>query len=411
MNNVHAIVLRLLLEADVLLQGLFDNTLIGVYIIQDGRFLFANPRFAEMFGYTQEEICSGLSPMDLTMQEDRPLVQREIERRFHGESNASSYNFHAKHKNGHVFEIEAYGTQTQFSGKPAILGITHDLSARRKAEHAVADQLRFIERLIDTIPSPLFYKDVEGHFLGCNTAFERFIGYEREKIIGHTSYDIASKDWADFYFSADKDLLEHPGLQSYETNVAYANGTRHDVVMYKATFNKSDGSLGGIVGVIFDISDRKKLEATIWHEANYDALTGLPNRRLLQDRLTEELKRAKRNSQKLSLLFLDLDHFKQVNDTFGHNAGDTLLIEAAHRIRAALRASDTAARLGGDEFLIILSAITERADTEKVAQKIIRELELPYDLGGQIAHVSASIGIALFPDDSTVMENLIRFAD
>ena len=411
MNKMESIVAELLLEADILLLGLLNNTLFGVSIVQGNRFVFVNQRFAEMVGYTQEALCMGMGPLDLVIADDQPKVQNSINRRLCGEDKSSSYHFRAKHKNNSVFEVEVYGAATQLLRQPAVISILHDISERQAAEQVVEDQLHFIAKLIETIPNPVFYKDEDGRYLGCNAAFERYIGRNRDSLVGRTVYDISPKDLADIYFAADKALFDHPGTQSYETTVSYADGTRHNVVFYKATFDKSDGSLGGLVGVILDISDRKQMEETIWHEANYDGLTGLPNRRLFQDRLNEELKRAQRNDHQLALLFIDLDRFKEVNDTLGHNAGDQLLIQAAQRICVTLRSSDTVARQGGDEFIVILPDITNLSMPERVAQRIINSLTAPFDLDGQPAHVSASIGIACYPNDSMEMETLIRYAD
>lgn len=411
MNKMTSVVTDLLQESNILLQGLFSNTLFGVSILQDNHFVFVNARFAEIFGYSQAELCQIANPLDLAIPEDRELVQQSINRRLNGEVKSSSYSFRARHKNGSLLDIEIYGTATQFAGKPAIIGIMHDISERRKAERAAEDRLRFISQLIETIPNPVFYKDEAGRYLGCNAAFEDYIGLTRNELIGRTVYDIAPKELADIYFAADKKLFEQPGTQSYEATVTYADGTLHDVVFYKATFSKGDGSLGGLVGLILDISERKQMEEAIWHEANYDALTGLPNRRLLLDRLNEELKRAQRHTYKLVLLFIDLDRFKEINDTLGHNMGDLLLTHAAQRIHDVLRSSDTVARQGGDEFIVILPAITDSVMAEHVAQKIINALSMPYDLGGHPACVSASIGIACYPDDSTEIATLIRHAD
>jgi len=401
----------LLREADTLLLGLFSNALVGVYVIQDNRFVFVNERLAEIFGYSQEELCDGLGPIDLTSPVDRELAQREIDRRVQGSVKTSFYRFCGLCKDGSPVNVEVFGVATQYAGQAAIIGILLDVSERTAAERAVADQLRFIGQLVDTIPSPVFFKDEEGRYLGCNTAFEQYIGITRQNLLGRSVYDISPKDLADKYFSADQALFEQRGTQTYEAAVSYADGSRHDVVFYKATFNKADGSLGGLVGVIHDISERKRMEEAIWHEANYDPLTGLPNRRLLRDRLREELKRGERRHSELALLFIDLDRFKEVNDTLGHDIGDLLLVEAGKRICASLRASDTVSRQGGDEFVVVLPDLAKKSSAAQVAQEIIDALARPFDLQGHQAYVSASIGIAFFPEDSSKVETLIGYAD
>jgi diguanylate cyclase (GGDEF)-like protein/PAS domain S-box-containing protein len=409
-SRMDAIVAGLLRESDTLLLGLFDNPTIGVYVLDADRFVYANRRLAEIHGYTQDEII-GMKVLDLVAPEDRHLVQRQVELRTQGKVKASSYAFRGRRKDGSIFDCEVYGAVTQFAGKPAIIGVTHDVSERKAAERAVADQLSFIEKLVETIPNPIFYKDEKGRYLGCNASFEEHTGEKRNDLIGRTADDVLPGELADATNEADMALLRQRGVQISETVAPYADGSRRDVIIYKATFDKADGSLGGLVGVILDISERKRMEEAIWREANFDALTGLPNRRSLYDRLREELKRARRNGRKLALLFIDLDRFKDVNDTLGHNAGDQLLILASQRIRTSLRESDIVFRQGGDEFVVLLPDQTDCETAGLVAQKIIDELSLPFNLDGQEAFVTASIGIAYYPDDGSEMETLVVCAD
>jgi diguanylate cyclase (GGDEF)-like protein/PAS domain S-box-containing protein len=166
-----------------------------------------------------------------------------------------------------------------------------------------------------------------------------------------------------------------------------------------------------VAGMISDITERKESEERIWSLANFDTLTGLPNRRLFRDRLNQEVMNAHRRQSAIALLFIDLDGFKQVNDLFGHDAGDMLLLQAAQRIRQCVRDTDTVARLGGDEFTIIMSGLHHIDHVELVAQKVLDTLNLPFSIGGESAFVSGSIGIALYPDDADTPEELIRKAD
>ncbi len=166
-----------------------------------------------------------------------------------------------------------------------------------------------------------------------------------------------------------------------------------------------------MTGMITDISERKEADERIWHHANFDALTGLPNRRLFRDRLNREVVNAEREGSKVALMFIDLDRFKQVNDLLGHDAGDLLLKEAAQRITSCVRVSDTVARLGGDEFTIILTALGHLSHVEHLAQKLLDSLSKPFKLNTESAYVSGSIGVAIFPDDGTTSEELIRKAD
>jgi len=163
--------------------------------------------------------------------------------------------------------------------------------------------------------------------------------------------------------------------------------------------------------MIEDVTEKKQSEALIWQQANFDPLTQLPNRRMLQDRLEHAIVASRRDGSRIAILFIDLDHFKEVNDTLGHHQGDILLVDAARRIGACVRASDTVARLGGDEFTVILSGLEQTARVEQIAQAIIDSLRAPFTLGQEQAFVSASIGITLYPDDAACIDDLLKHAD
>ena len=162
---------------------------------------------------------------------------------------------------------------------------------------------------------------------------------------------------------------------------------------------------------IRDITHEKESDDLIWKQANFDALTGLPNRQMFHDRLAQEIKKADRDELKIALLFIDLDKFKEVNDTLGHSLGDIMLVETAHRIGECVRETDTVARLGGDEFTIILPELDDSSYVGRVAENILQKLVEPFDLANETAYISASIGITLYPDDATGIEHLLKNAD
>ena len=166
-----------------------------------------------------------------------------------------------------------------------------------------------------------------------------------------------------------------------------------------------------MIGTHTDISQRKNSEAMIWQQANFDTLTGLPNRRMLRDRLEQEIKKSDREGLQLAVLFIDLDHFKEVNDTLGHDAGDTLLIEAARRIRHCVRDSDTVARMGGDEFTVVLAELHDDKWLERLMQTLLGTLATLFQIGEEQVYVSASIGITMYPADAREVEDLFKNAD
>ena len=366
LNDKRALTEDLIRDADGLFVGLLRNAMIGVYIIQDNLFRYANPRFAEIFGYTQAEICGAIGPRDLIAPGEENKVLGAISQRLDGQAETAHYVFTGRRKDGGLIDLEVFGNRTAFEGRPAIIGMLVDITARCAAERIANEQLNFIGQLIEAIPSPLFFKDEKARYLGCNKAFEAFIMRPRDTIIGRSVFDISPPELAARYHEADKALFDHPGVQTYEASVEATDGMRRDVIFNKATWLHADGSLGGLVGVITDITERKQTEALVWVQANYDPLTGLPNRRLLHDRLGEVLKKAHRDHESVAVLYIDLDRFKEVNDTLGHEAGDRLLSDAARRIVSCVRESDTVARQGGDEFTVLLPGLSDRTPIERI---------------------------------------------
>ncbi|MFZ3083496.1 EAL domain-containing protein [Rhodoferax ferrireducens] len=166
-----------------------------------------------------------------------------------------------------------------------------------------------------------------------------------------------------------------------------------------------------MIGTHTDVTERKNAEALIWQQAHFDTLTGLPNRHMLRDRMAQEIKKSRRDGLQLAVLFIDLDHFKEVNDTLGHNSGDRLLVEAARRISACVRESDTVARMGGDEFAVILTELIDASSLERILQKILQALEGVFQLDAERVFVSVSIGVTMYPLDADDIEDLFKNAD
>ena len=281
-----------------------------------------------------------------------------------------------------------------------------------KSKQQTEDLTERTQTLINAIPAPIFYKDENGVYTGGNTSFEAYLGRDAKDIVGQTVYGVAPEHLAKIYHKADMKLMREGGKQIYETSVKHADGTEHDVMFHKAVFAKSSGEVGGIVGIIWDISERKMMERKLRTLASFDDLTQIPNRRELDNRLEQALARAARSDTKVALLFIDMDGFKTVNDRFGHETGDEALRQIAARISGQLRKSDTAGRMGGDEFAVILEGNIEGDTAAMVAEKLLESLGKPYDLGPDtVAHLSASIGIAISPDNGTDLKHLLSLSD
>lgn len=419
--------------------------------------------------------------------------------------------------------------------------------ALKLTEHAHAasaaqdlrEQLRFIQQLIEAVPQPIFFKDAEGRYLGVNSSWERFFGIPRDKFIGKSVFELYPRnpELARKHHAKDQELFGSPGSQSYEAAIVAADGRVHHTIYNKATFNKSDGAVAGLIGTITDVTGLKEAEAMLregesrfrdltelssdwyweqdadlrftqisskvhefalgseedigklrwevsrlhmtdeqWqphkaalaarrsfqdfvyqrydmrgnlrtisvsgrpifdeqgqfqgyrgtgrditaqkraeeqirHMAHHDALTELPNRMLLHDRIGQAIAQAERNREVLALLFIDLDRFKTVNDSLGHPVGDRLLKTIAGRLVSCTRGSDTIARIGGDEFVVLLGALKEPEDARHVAQKVLDALSEPVTVDGHELKVTPSVGICAYPHDGADVETLMRNAD
>lgn len=275
----------------------------------------------------------------------------------------------------------------------------------------VHNQNHFMQAVIDAAPTPIFFKDAEGRYLGCNIAFEEYIGLTREQLIGKSVFELFDKDLAKVYYEADKALFDSKGTQIYEAKVKYADDTMHDVIFHKAYFNAEDESVEGIVGTILDITERKKAEEALEQLALTDSLTGLDNRYSLMKRLDHSLVRQKRENFKLAFLMLDLDGFKQVNDKYGHPMGDALLVEVASKLKNTFRECDIIARVGGDEFSVLLEKVASIESLKPLAKKVLAEFSEPFVIDSKQLSIGISIGIALSSSSGFSSEDIIKQAD
>jgi diguanylate cyclase (GGDEF)-like protein/PAS domain S-box-containing protein len=289
--------------------------------------------------------------------------------------------------------------------------ITQDL---RRSEASLAEAQRMTQQLIEALPNPIYFKGTDGRYLGVNKAWEAYFGTPRDAFLGKTVHDLYPGDpeIADRLQATDQVLWEKPGTpQVHEESIRTPDGRHHDAIYYKATFTRADGSVAGLIGTIVDITERKQAEERVRHLAHFDELTGLPNRSMFNQRLGHALARARRAGDPLAILFIDLDRFKNVNDTLGHEAGDRVLKEIAQRLRGCLREVDTVSRLGGDEFVVLIEGPPQPANVADVAQKILAAVARPVLLESQEFHLTASIGISTCPGDSDDLQGLMKNAD
>ena len=253
--------------------------------------------------------------------------------------------------------------------------------------------------------------DAEHHIIQANKAFERITGYSAEEVIGQTPRLLNSgRQSPDFYHNFFR-CLEEQGEWRGEIWNRRKNGDIYPQWLSVKAVCDNDGRLSTYVSVFADITDIKNSERKLWQLAHHDALSHLPNRLLLNARLEHAMQRAHRTSKKLALLFIDLDRFKNINDSMGHQVGDELLRDVSRRLQSAVHEDDTVARLGGDEFVVLLEDIPDANVSQRIANRIIERLSDPVTVRGKSLVVTASIGVSLYPEDGQDPETLLKNAD
>ena len=280
------------------------------------------------------------------------------------------------------------------------------LSRRKLVEHKNTPEL--LQAVVDAVPLPVFFKDQDGLYLGGNREFERYIGKSLDELQGKTVYYIGTPELADVYAQADRDLLANGGIQQYETQCTFADGSLRDVEFHKAVFYQKDGSVGGQVGVLLDITERKRLAEQLTRQANTDPLTGALNLRSFYEMAERQLNLVRRHAEHLSILVLDADHFKRINDVYGHAGGDAVLRSLVTDIQPLLRREDALFRVGGEEFYALLPR-TELEKALDVAERLRAMVEhMVVGHSGRQIRLTVSIGAAEIKHDETIQQCLHR---
>ncbi len=273
------------------------------------------------------------------------------------------------------------------------------------------EDLRLAAMVYERSSEAMMITDEANRIIAINPAFTETTGYTQEEAIGQHPSLLNSGRHDRHYFESMWEELDTTGRWQGEVWNRRKNGEIFPEWLTINTIHDAQGRVHRRVALFSDITEKKKADELIWTQANYDTLTHLPNRRLFVDRLEQGIRRASRDRSRLALLYIDLDRFKEVNDTLGHHLGDELLLEAAKRLNTCVRDSDTVARIGGDEFTVILNELKDIDSLARVARKILAVLSTPYQLREEQAYLSASIGITVFPDDGTRAEVLLKNAD
>jgi diguanylate cyclase (GGDEF)-like protein/PAS domain S-box-containing protein len=377
-----------------------------IMLDRDGVLVEANPAFARMMGATAEHLV-GHPLLDFTRGHHQQQLVDELRRHHRGEQ--SRYEIELTRPDGTDLpcKISATPILDDQGGVSGGFALVSDLSSRKRHEAYVRQVLAMFENTADGV----LMTDARGNIVSVNPAFTKITGYSEVEALGKNPRFLQSERHDQAFYQqlwAQASSINHWQGEIWNRR---KNGEVYPEWLTISVVKDEAGQVQSYVGVFSDISHIKRSEEKLERMAHYDPLTDLPNRALLGAHLAHALDRAARKREKLAVMVLDLDGFKNVNDSLGHPAGDLLLQKIAGRLQESLRQEDTVARMGGDEFAIIVESLGPGADPGKIAEKMIQVVSAPVDLQGHGALVTASVGIALYPDDGPDATALLKAAD
>ena len=398
-----------LAEREARLSTLFETIpdLIRVKSV-DGVYLAVNSAFAKLLGHSKEELigktaeqfvgeelAKALHSDDMTaLESGRPMVFEE-------------WLTYASDSHQALFEVLKVPMRTPDGQLIGVLGVGRDITERKQAE----ERLKLAATVYEKSSQSIMVTDAQGAIIAVNPGFERIHGYVEAEVLGKTPHILNSGRHDSVFFQSMWHALNTTGQWQGEIWNRRKNGEIFPAWITINAIRNEDGSIDRYVELCSDFTKKKQAEDLIFQQANFDPLTGLANRHLFLDRLKQELNSASHLGLPMALMILNIDHFKDINDTLGHDMGDLMLKDTAERLKTCVRETDFIARLGSDEFTLILCAIEDIGRIERVAQNVLHRIAEPYQLGQETVHVSASVGVTIFPDDANDAESLLKNAD
>ena len=408
-------------------ETLFEKSSDGILILDEGLFTQCNEKAIEMLGCESKEELLNIHPSKLSpeFQPDGLNSFEKAEEMMHLAIKTGHQKFEWVHKraNGEEFWADIILTPIVLGGRDVIHVVWRDISEQKKAKEDLLQQHKYLQSVIDGVEDPIMVigEDYTVHLM--NNKIRESIDVDRVADINHPKcYEISHNR------STPCDGTDHPCplkmvMETKETATVIhdhgdAKGVKHYLELSVTPLFDSDHNAIGIIESARDITAHLEIQDELrdqkdilHHQAHHDMLTGLPNRTLFNDRLHQSIEKAKRDNTNLALFFIDLDRFKQINDSLGHEVGDKVLKEVTQRLESKIRTEDTLARLGGDEFTIIMEGLTKVQDAVLLAEKILNIMAQAIQIDGHSLYVSCSIGISLYPQDDTSLSNLLKYAD
>ena len=398
---------------------LFEETQTSILLVDpaSATVVDANLAACNFYRYPREKI-QGMSVFRLNN-----LSETELRRKMAlvGTLGAKQFQFTHRMADGQLREVEVHCSPIVIDGRTLLCSIIHDISQRKQVERQLVERTNFLQSVIDGVSDPIMVIATDHRVLQMNrVAREQSPQVEIENDFP-LCYQISHASQVPCNCESHPCPLKQVKETGEPVTVIHQHTTnrgRRIVELNASPLFDAEGKLQAVIEVARDITDRlhteemlSENEKRLHHLAHHDSLTDLPNRLLFEDRLKQALGKARRNGKQVALFFLDLDHFKDINDNLGHDFGDLLLIDVADRLRSCVRESDTVARMGGDEFLVLLDEVETLEMVETMAERICTALTHELSRDNYYQRVSASIGISLYPNDGTTSQELLKNAD
>ena len=394
-------------ESEKRFRYILEHAPVGMDIATpDGCILQVNHALCEMLGYRKDEL-ENLNIRDITHPDDIAASLAELQKLLSGEHQSYMMEKRYLRKDGRVVWGHITVSLHADGGEPYFISQIEDVTESKQA----AENIHLMAKIFEHSSEAFLITDENNCIVNVNSSFTQLTGYDKVEVIGQNPRILSSGAQSGKFYSRMWHSIRQDGHWEGEIWDRRKDGSTYPKWLNISTVRNAQGDIVNYIGSFSDISERKRAENEIRQLAYHDTLTGLHNRFSLTSQLEQALSRARRNRNRIALIFIDLDRFKIINDTLGHQIGDQLLIQVAQRISNSVRESDLVARLGGDEFVVMLTDVLHNDEAAVVAGKIIDQVSQPYDVDGHCLYTAPSIGISMYPEDGGSVNLLMQNAD
>ncbi|MBN1664098.1 MAG: EAL domain-containing protein [Deltaproteobacteria bacterium] len=393
-----------------LAEDIIANARDGIYIVQNGKFVYVSELYQKITGYSDTELI-GTDSLKNIYPEDKEKVRTQAIQCLKRQS-ADPYEYRYITKSHEIKWILETVSPIMYGGERATLGCFMDITGRKKMEEALHQSESKYRSILEGIQEAYFEVDLEGGFTFFNDSLCRITGCSRKELTGANYRQFSDAESLEKVIQTFKKVYETGNpVESLDWQITRQDGTKRYIEASVSLQKEVSGKPAGFKGLIRDITERRLIEQELNHVATHDALTGLPNRLMFSQLLGHSIRSAQRRKKQLAVLFVDLDRFKTINDSLGHEAGDELLKVIARRLKQMLRAVDIVGRMGGDEFIILIEDLDDLNQVTTLANKILSAAIKPVVLMGEEYRVTTSIGVSVYPMDGHDEQSLMKNAD